>query len=95
MKEKILKEFEKTFCDISEIFEMEGAIGVKDKVKEFISNAIDQTREETIRECEDIIDKITPPYIGVLESNNDRRIYEAGCGALLEEISQSLIQLRK
>jgi len=74
---------------------MEGAIGVKDKVKEFISNAIDQTREETIRECEDIIDKITPPYIRVLESNNDRRIYEAGWGALLEEIRQSLIQLRK
>lgn len=90
-KETILDEYRKKFglCDGSLKY-----CGCK-KELDFISKAIDQTREETIRECEGLLEKITPPYIGVLESNNDRRIYEAGWGALMEETKQSLINLLK
>ena len=72
-----------------------GSTKTINEIKQFISQAIDQTREETIRECEWLLEKITPPYIGVLESNNDRRIYEEGWGALMEETKQSLINLLK
>jgi hypothetical protein len=86
-KETLLKEFEDDWNN-------RRRINLEDMLS-FLSQAIDQTREETIMEVEETINKITPPYIGVLESNNDRRIYEAGWGALLEEIKQSLINLRK
>ena len=42
-KQLLLEEFEEKFCD-------NGPIGEYDSIKNFISKAIDQTREETIKE---------------------------------------------
>jgi len=100
-KEKLIEEFEKKYSkDFIIKSEPEDYIhkGVDPSfnisdVKQFISKAIDQTREETIREVEEMVDEITPAYIGVLESNNDRRYYEQGFGEYKEEIKQSLKSL--
>ncbi len=62
-------------------------------LQEACKEAIDKTREETIREVEGILEEITPAYIGVLESNNNRRYYEQGFGEYKEEIKQSLKSL--
>jgi len=42
-KQSLLEGFEEKFCD-------NGPIGEYDSIKNFISKAIDQTREETIKE---------------------------------------------
>ncbi len=90
------KTWQERFDDMSEINEFYGLPYndlVDSSIKQFISDIIDQTREETIREVEGILEEITPAYIGVLESNNDRRCYEQGFGEYKEEIKQSLKSL--
>ena len=61
-----------------------------EEVKQFISNIIDQTREETIRECEDEL----PFYLGGSLGDNETAENRKGRNDVLKEIRQSLINLR-
>jgi len=91
-KEKLLEEFNEFTKTLEADFITEGYSAYGD-LEDFISQTIDRVREETIREVEGILEEITPAYIGVLESNNDRRYYEQGFGEYKEEIKQSLKSL--
>ena len=65
----------------------------KEEISRRVKEIIDQTREETIREVDGILDEINPAYIGVLESNNNRRYYEYGWEELFGQIKKSLKSL--
>ena len=70
------------------------------EVKKFISNLIDQTREETIRECESVLpeENYKEQNAGTDWSNSGdvhRLGFEIGYNEAVKEIKQSLINLRK
>ena len=65
-------------------------------VKQFLSQAIDQTREETIRECEDGLP--TPHFLNGLAkadySGIQTKAFENGVFQTYQRIKKSLINLR-
>jgi len=89
-KQEILEAFEGQFVKTdygdgmqippSEYIEM-GSVG---NLRNFLSTSIDSLLQDVLSEA----DKISPPYIGVLESNNDRRIYESGWGDYKQEVKE-------
>ena len=86
IKEKILEEFDK----------LEGlTFGSKEdkreSYKQFLSQAIDQTREETIRECINVLPEREKLTSNPISLEGDIRIMKRN--ELLEEIKQSLKSL--
>ena len=82
-KEKILEEFQNKYS----AFELCNQISKRelDKLKQFLSKAIDQTREETIKEVEEMLpDK---------EAFANGEFQAMACGRLLNNIKSSLKSL--
>ena len=77
-KEKILEEFENKYS----AFELCNQVSKPqlDKLKQFLSKAIDQTREETIREVEKIVGRFTARVdlnnFGKILSQEDRKNHQ-------------------
>lgn len=104
-KEQILEEFNEKLLKVCDVYEkaadntsekLENWEKERKEIKQFLSQAIDQTREETIRKCEGVLPKYqeVPPYY----SNGDNAFESgiiSGRNELLEEIKQSLINLHK
>ena len=91
-KEKLLEAFDKEFG--KDGFYVETSIDCNNnytntEIKQFISKAIDQTREETIRECEGLL-----PEENYGHEDNCSTEYKNGWNDCREEIHQSLINLR-
>ena len=64
-KEKILEEFDKKLLKVCDVYEkaadntsekLENWEKERKEIKQFLSQAIDKTREETIREVEEVLD---------------------------------------
>jgi len=98
-KEKILEEFDKKFkqpikwINLNCKDEIICGIDINNlgnELKQFLSQAINQTREETIRECEGVL-----PEENYGHEDNCSTEYKNGWNDCREEIKQSLINLRK
>lgn len=93
------KNWQERFDEMSEINEFYGLPYndlVDSSIKQFISDIITQTREETIRDVEAEMVNINQAYEGeALDTNNNRRWYEQGFGEYKEEIKKMLNKLKK
>jgi len=83
-KETILEEFDKEFVDriSGDMWQTTS----REKIKQFISKAIDQTREETIKEVENILPR---------ESKYLDNSVDIGWNDCLEQIKLSLNNLKQ
>lgn len=90
-KEQILDEFEK--IDSYDLdMESQGSETVRKIFKDFLSKAIDQTREETIREIEGLL----PKEEIIVSSIVDYQVeYLRGKNKMLEEVLDILNKLKK
>ena len=85
MKEQILKEFRKEYVNKNGIYRHEPKI-----LEQFLSQAIDQTREETIREVEEKLPKEEKTY-----KNNNEHKFVNTWNEYRQEILDILNKLKK
>lgn len=98
-KEKILEEFELKLHNVyATIFQLSGYDDKQLKEKmytmtSFLSKAIDQTEEETIRECEELLpEEYETPWNSI---DAETCMIQLGYNEAVKEIKQSLNKLKK
>ena len=92
-KEKILEEFDKTILEPLDKKDWGICPSQILAIKQFFSQAIDQTREETIREVEDMVNKIILKDLTGKWSNDVVDFSTSIVNATVSKIKQSLKSL--